>query len=111
VLQDDKQYLQDIYLTDHQCGPGWYRFDRRAYLTETSALLTKENIARLRTCWHSYWDPTKTICVEKTPGNLIMTRFLQARIPPRLFHCYPTPPSSSQYGVSEVEHELAPQII
>jgi hypothetical protein len=86
VLQDEGQYLQDIYLTDHQCGgAGWYGFDRRAHLTETSPLLTKENIARLRTCWHSYWDPTKAICLEKTPGNLIMTRFLQAAFPNAYF--------------------------
>ena len=86
MRQDEGQYLQDIYLTDYQCGgAGSYGFDRRAHLTETSALLTKENIARLRTCWHPYWDPTKTIRLEKTPGNLIMTRFLQAAFPKAYF--------------------------
>src|SRR6266576_6783483 len=111
VLEDEGQYLQDIYLTDHQCGgAGWYGFDRRAHLTETSALLTKENIARLRTCWHSYWDPTKTICLEKTPGNLIMTRFLQAAFPDAYFivikrHPVPASMASQKWSMSPL-HRL-----
>ena len=111
VLQDEGQYLQDIYLTDHQCGgPGWFGFDPRAHLTETSALLTRENIARLRTCWHSYWDSTKTICLEKTPGNLIMTRFLQAAFPHAYFivirrHPVPVSMASQKWSMSSL-HRL-----
>jgi hypothetical protein len=48
-------------------------------------LLTPENVARLRATWHSYWDNTKTIFVEKTPENLLMTRFLQAAFPNSYF--------------------------
>ena len=36
-------------------GPGRYGFDPRAHLTETSDLLTSENVARLRASWHAYW--------------------------------------------------------
>src|SRR5206468_1578940 len=43
------------------------------------------NIARLRASWHAYWDKSKRICVEKTPGNLLMTRFLQAAFPNSYF--------------------------
>jgi hypothetical protein len=86
VLQDEGQYLQDVYPSDRAYGgTGRYGFDRRAHLMETSDLLTPENIARLRKSWHSHWDPRKTICVEKTPANLIMTRFLQAAFPNSCF--------------------------
>jgi Sulfotransferase family len=79
VLQDEGQYLQDVYQTDAEYGgTGRFGFDPRAHLTETSSLLTAENVARLRASWHSHWDNTRTICVEKTPSNLIKTRFLQA---------------------------------
>ena len=85
VLQDEGQFLQDVYPNDAEYGgAGRFGFDPRAHLTETSALLTPENVARLRASWHAYWDNSKTICVEKTPANLLMTRFLQAAFP----NCY-----------------------
>jgi len=86
VLQDEGQYLQDVYPTDRAYGgTGRYGFDPRAHLTETSDLLTPANVVRLRSSWHAYWDNSKTICVEKTPGNLLMTRFLQAAFPNSFF--------------------------
>jgi hypothetical protein len=86
VLQDEGQYLQDVYPPDAAYGgTGRYGFDPRAHLTGTSDLLTPENVARLHASWHAYWDSSKTICVEKTPGNLLMTRFLQAAFPNSYF--------------------------
>lgn len=86
VLQDEGQYLQKVYPTDRDHGgTGRYGFNPRAHLTETSVLLTEQNIAKLRSSWHEHWDEDKTICVEKTPGNLIMTRFLQAAFPDAYF--------------------------
>jgi len=82
VLQDEGQYLQDVYPPDREYGGvGAFGFDPRAHVTETSDLLTRENIATLRASWHAYWDNSKTIFVEKTPANLLMTRFLQAGFP------------------------------
>jgi hypothetical protein len=78
--------LQDVYPLEFELGgPGRYGFDPRAHLTESSGLLTPENVARLRKDWHLFWDKNKTICVEKTPGNLLMTRFLQAAFPNSYF--------------------------
>jgi len=86
VLQDEGQYLQDVYPDDGEYGgTGRFGFDLRAHLTETSSLLTPENVAKLRASWHGYWDNGKTICVEKTPSNLIKTRFLQAAFPNSYF--------------------------
>jgi len=86
VFEDEGQFLQDVYPTasayggSSRCG-----FDPRMHRTESSDLLTPENIARLLASWHSYWDNTKTIFVEKTPENLLMTRFLQAVFPNSYF--------------------------
>jgi hypothetical protein len=86
VLEDEGGFLQDVYPTEGGCGgPGRFGFDSRAHLTEQSPLLTEENIARLRARWHRYWDNRKTIFVEKTPANLLMTRFLQAAFPNSYF--------------------------
>jgi hypothetical protein len=85
ALMDEGQLLQDVYPTDHGFGAGRFGFQPGAHRTETSELLTPENVARLRASWHAYWDKSKTICVEKTPGNLLMTRFLQAAFPNSYF--------------------------
>jgi hypothetical protein len=86
VLMDEGQFLQDVYPIDAEFGGiGRFGFDPRAHRTETSNLLTPENIARLRASWHTHWDASKSICVEKTPANLLMTRFLQAAFPKSYF--------------------------
>jgi hypothetical protein len=86
VLMDAGQRLQDVYpIAAEYGGAGRFGFDPRTHRTETSELLTPENIARLRASWHAHWDDNKTIYVEKTPGNLLMTRFLQAAFPNSYF--------------------------
>ncbi len=86
VLEDEGQFLQDIYPLASECGgDGRFGFDPRMHLTETSDLLTPENMARLLKSWDPYWDKSKGIYVEKTPANLIMTRFLQAAFPNSYF--------------------------
>ena len=82
ALPGEGQFLQNVYLPGRKLGgPGRLGFHSRAHQTETSSLLTPENIARLRASWHAHWDNSKRICVEKTPTNLLMTRFLQAAFP------------------------------
>jgi len=84
--EDEGQFLQDVYPVDAEYGGmSRFGFNPRAHRTETSALLTRENVAKLRASWHAYWDNSKTIFVEKTPANLLMTRFLQAAFPNSYF--------------------------
>ncbi len=106
VLMDEGRFLQDVYPFDGQFGEaGRFGFDPRAHRTETSELLTPENIASLRTSWHARWDASKSICVEKTPGNLLITRFLQAAFPDSYFvviwrHPVPVSISTQRWKVS-----------
>jgi hypothetical protein len=86
VLEDEGQYLQDVYPMAGDCGgDGRFGFDPRMHLTETSTLLTPENVIKLRECWQPFWDTSKTIYIEKTPSNLLRTRFLQAAFPNSYF--------------------------
>ena len=86
VIEDEGQYLQDVYPTNNELGgTGWYGFNPRAHLTEASNLLTPQNVTKIRESWHRYWDENKSICLEKTPSNLLMTRFLQAAFPNSYF--------------------------
>lgn len=86
VFEDEGQFLQDVYkIASAYGGSSRCGFDPRMHRTETSSLLTPENVIRLRKSWHAYWDNTKNIFVEKTPENLLMTRFLQAAFPNSYF--------------------------
>jgi hypothetical protein len=86
VFEDEGQFLQDVYPTasvyggSSRCG-----FDPRMHRIESSDLLAPEKVARLRATWHSYWDNSKSVFVEKTPENFLMTRFLQAAFPNSYF--------------------------
>jgi hypothetical protein len=86
AFEDEGQFLQDVYPVDAEYGGmSRFGFDPRSHRTEGSDLLTPRNMDKLRASWHSYWDKSKTICVEKTPANLLMTRFLQAAFPNSYF--------------------------
>ena len=82
ALDDEGQYLQTVYPPGVVFGgPGKFAFAPEAHLTETSELLTPENKTRLAREWFPYWDRTKRYLLEKSPPNLIMTRFLQSAFP------------------------------
>src|SRR5438045_8495534 len=106
VLQDEGQFLKDVDPSDNVYGgAGAFGFDPRAHLTENSPLLTPENALKLRQSWERYWDQTKAIRVEKTPGNLLKTRFLQAVFPRSYFivirrHPVPVSMANQRWKVS-----------
>src|SRR5438874_1953781 len=86
VVEDEGQFLQDVYpIAKVYGGAGKFGFDSRAHLTETSPLLIPENALKLRQSWERYWDSSKFTRVEKTPGNLLKARFLQAMFPDSYF--------------------------
>jgi hypothetical protein len=66
-------------------GAARFGFDPAAHLTETSSLVTGENRERLFAEWVRYWDTSRPFLLEKSPPNLIRTRFLQAMFPESYF--------------------------
>ena len=106
VIEDEGQFLQDVFPTSKVYGgAGKFGFDPRAHLTETSSLLTPQNALKLRQSWERYWDQSKVIRVEKTPGNLLKTRFLQAMFPNSYFivvrrHPVPVSMANQRWKVS-----------
>jgi hypothetical protein len=82
VPRDEGQYLQSVYPPDRAFGgPGRFGFKRAAHFTERSSLVTESNRQTLIKEWGSYWDLSKPVLIEKTPANLIRSRFLQALFP------------------------------
>lgn len=83
VPRDEGQHAQDVVPTARaHGGPGKFAFDpHAAYLTEESPLATPQNARRILDAWAPYWDLTRPVLMEKSPPNLIRTRFLQALYP------------------------------
>jgi Sulfotransferase family len=86
VPEDEGQHLQTVYPPARRHGgPGRFGFDDRARLTESSPLVTAANRERLLAEWGRYWSRDRPVVAEKSPPNIIRTRFLQALFPEATF--------------------------
>jgi hypothetical protein len=86
ALEDEGQFLQSVYPPGIVYGgPGSFAFSPGAHLTENSELLTPDNKAQLALDWFPYWDLSKHYLLEKSPPNILMTRFLQSAFPKTSF--------------------------
>ncbi len=80
--EDEGQHLQDIYPPAREYGgAGRFALRPEAHLTESSPLATPANAERLFEQWSRHWDLRRPVLVEKSPPNVVMTRFLQALFP------------------------------
>ena len=83
---DEGQHLQSVYPSDHEHGrPGRFGFAPEMHLTETSPLVSEENARKLFEEWMPHWDLSRPLLLEKSPPNLLKTRFLQALYPESSF--------------------------
>jgi hypothetical protein len=86
VPEDEGQYLQNVYPTIREAGgAGRFCFDPKAYMDERSSLVSDKNRRKLFEQWGKHWDTTKPVLVEKSPCNIIRSRFLQAMFPNSYF--------------------------
>ncbi len=86
VPRDEGMFLQDVYPPSFKHGgPGRFALDPDAHLTESSPLVSAESSRRLWAAWSRFWDLDKPVLLEKSPPNLIRTRFLQALFPEARF--------------------------
>ncbi|HEU0102879.1 MAG TPA: sulfotransferase [Mycobacteriales bacterium] len=86
ATEDEGQHLQQVYPPARvHGGSGKFAFSPAAHLTEQSPLAVPANAERLLQQWSPYWDLGRPVLVEKSPANLLMTRFLQALFPQARF--------------------------
>lgn len=79
VPEDEGQHLQSVYPPASKLGgPGRFGFARGAHLTERSELTSERSRDKLWRDWSRHWDLSRPVLVEKSPPNLLRTRFLQA---------------------------------
>lgn len=84
--KDEGQHLQTVYQPAIKYG-GVGRFARKhkARLNEHSKLINDANRQKLLQEWGKYWDFSKPVLLEKSPPNIIRTRFLQEMFPNAYF--------------------------
>ena len=84
VPEDEGQHLQTVFPTARDLGgPGRFGRNPASHMTEDHPLVTQENRRRLLREWELHWDLDKPILAEKSPPNLLRSRFLQALIAER----------------------------
>lgn len=85
-IEDEGQHVQTIFKPAYEFGGvGKFGFDINARLDENSSLITEINRKKLYNEWSRYWDTNKKYLVEKSPPNIIRTRFLQEMFPNSFF--------------------------
>lgn len=82
VPEDEGQHLQSVIPTAHRYGgPGEFALHPDAHLTQDSELINPKNRNRLLSEWGAYYDLQKPVLLEKSPPNLIRSRFLRQMFP------------------------------
>eukprot|EP00056_Hartaetosiga_gracilis_P010669 m.159091 g.159091 ORF g.159091 m.159091 type:complete len:439 (-) comp13363_c3_seq4:3372-4688(-) len=84
-FEDEGQHVQSVYLAASKLGGmEGYAYNPKSHLTEESNLLTDENRDKLFHEWLHYWKhKDRPVYLEKSPPNLIKSRFLQAMFTPQ----------------------------
>lgn len=82
VSQDEGQLIQTVYPpAKFFGGPGVFAFDPGSYMNEKSSLSSTEKAEMLYRQWGVFWDLKKQYLIEKSPPNIIRTRYLQSLFP------------------------------
>lgn len=82
VPEDEGQHLQTVFPAANKFGgPGKFCFDNNSFMDENHNLATKENAEELFKQWSKYWDLDKKYLIEKSPPNIIRSRFFQKLFP------------------------------
>ena len=82
VPEDEGQHLQSVFSPAKVYGgSGRFGFNKASFLDETSELVSPENARTIFAEWHPYWEMEKHFLLEKSPPNLVRSRFLQALFP------------------------------
>jgi hypothetical protein len=112
VPEDEGQHLQSVYPPAYVYGgAGRFGFQTVAHLTEMSPLVSGANREKLFNEWSRYWDTAKPLLLEKSPPNLIRTRFLQSLFPDSYFiivlrHPVAVTLSTLKWGKRRTTHSL-----
>lgn len=110
--EDEGQHLQTVYPTGRASGgPGKFCFDTAAHLTEASPLVNDANRTKLLAEWSRFWNLNKPILLEKSPPNVIRSRFLQAMFPNCYFIFIVRHPIAVSLATQKWSHTSIPELL
>jgi len=110
--EDEGQFLQSVYPVGGVFGgPGKFAFAPEAHMTESHPLATRENAEHIFQDWSRYWDVTRRYLIEKSPPNLVRTRFLQALFPNSKFIVVLRHPVPVAYATIKWSKSNIPELI
>ncbi len=77
--ENEGQHLQTVYPSAKAFGgAGYFGFNEQSFMTEKHPCATPENSIKLYREWLRYWNPDNNYFIEKSPPNIVRTRFLQS---------------------------------
>ena len=100
VPHDEGKFLQSVYPLLGNIGD--FSFNQENHLTENSPLVSDKNRANLFDDWSKYWKIEKPLLLEKSPENLIKTRFLQEIFPNSYFIIVTRHPIAVSYATQNM---------
>lgn len=112
VPQDEGQHLQSVYEPAKTFGgPGKFAFDNRAYMDESHILATPENANLIFEQWSKHYDLNCKYLIEKSPPNIIRTKFLQKLFPKSKFIVILRHPLAVSYATKKWRKSPIPELI
>lgn len=82
VPEDEAQHLQNVIPAGRALGgPGKFAFHPEAHMTENHSLAKPEARDKLLRQWGAYLDLSKSCIIEKSPPNVLRSRFFQQLFP------------------------------
>lgn len=112
VPEDEGQHLQSVYPPARVFGgPGKFCFHPQSHMDESNTLATPRSRENLWQDWSKFWDTSKPVLIEKSPPNLIRTRFLQALFPEAYFIMVTRHPATVAFATQKWSHTSIPSLL
>jgi hypothetical protein len=110
--EDEGQHLQTVYRPAKAFGgPGKFAFDTRSYMDELHPLATHQSAITIFKQWSAHFDLSRPYLIEKSPPNIIRTRFLQKLFPRSKFIVILRHPLAVSYATRKWSKTSIPSLL